>query len=245
MKQEVKATKARKSRANHEKVEPGSGNVFVDIGFRDAEERLLKVKLATKIAQLIEEKGWNQTQTAERIGLDQPKVSHLLSVPLETSHTLTVESMCLTDRGSPLPLARVVPSGLKATELTTSECPLRVRNSVPVETSHSFMVLSQLPLARVFPSGLKATEATRSECPVCGTNSGGLGDGAAFWTSEASGDLYSPQAVTGGRQSIVKNATTIQCASQFVRVPLVMILSSPKIRSHQIMDQKKQQLQTA
>ena len=78
MKQKVKATKARKARANDDNVEPGSGNVFADLGFRDAEERLLKAKLATKIAQLIEEKGWTQTQTAERIGLDQPKVSHLL-----------------------------------------------------------------------------------------------------------------------------------------------------------------------
>ena len=78
MKQKVKATKARKARANDDNVEPGSGNVFADLGFRDAEERLLKAKLATKIAQLIEKKGWTQAQTAERTGLDQPKVSHLL-----------------------------------------------------------------------------------------------------------------------------------------------------------------------
>ncbi|MGI8835131.1 MAG: helix-turn-helix domain-containing protein [Pyrinomonadaceae bacterium] len=78
MKQRVKITKARKSRANDDNVEVGSGNVYADLGFRDAEERLLKAKLATKIAQLIEEKGWTQNQTAARIGLDQPKVSHLL-----------------------------------------------------------------------------------------------------------------------------------------------------------------------
>ena len=78
MKEKVKATKARKSRANNEKVQPGGGNVFADLGFRDAEERLLKAKLATKIAELIEEKGWTQTQTAERTALDQPKVSRLL-----------------------------------------------------------------------------------------------------------------------------------------------------------------------
>ena len=78
MKKQVNATKARKSRGNAEKVEPGSGNVFADLGFRDAEERLLKAKLATKIGQLIEKKGWTQAQTAERTGLDQPKVSHLL-----------------------------------------------------------------------------------------------------------------------------------------------------------------------
>ena len=78
MRQKVKATKARKSRANDVKVEPSSGNVFADLGFRDAEERLLKAKLATKSAELIEQKGWAQSQTAERTGLDQPKVSHLL-----------------------------------------------------------------------------------------------------------------------------------------------------------------------
>ena len=52
MKQRVKPSKARKSRTNDEKVEPGSGNVFADLGFRDAEERLLKAKLATKIVQI-------------------------------------------------------------------------------------------------------------------------------------------------------------------------------------------------
>jgi predicted XRE-type DNA-binding protein len=78
MKKQVNATKAHKSRASDEKVESSSGNGFADLGFRDAEERLLKAKLATKIAQLIEKKGWTQTQTAERTGLDQPKVSHLL-----------------------------------------------------------------------------------------------------------------------------------------------------------------------
>ena len=78
MKAKVKATASRKSRANDEKVERSSGNVFADLGFRDSEQRLLKAKLATKITQLIMKKGWTQSLTAERTGLDQPKVSHLL-----------------------------------------------------------------------------------------------------------------------------------------------------------------------
>src|SRR5258708_36850525 len=78
MKRKVKATIARKAKANDERVELGSGNVFADLGFQDAEERLLKAKLATKIGQLIEKKGWTQSQTAERTALDQPKVSRLL-----------------------------------------------------------------------------------------------------------------------------------------------------------------------
>lgn len=78
MKAKVKAMKLRKSTANRDKVEPSGGNVFADLGFQDSEERLLKAKLATKIAQLIEKKGWTQAQTAERTALDQPKVSRLL-----------------------------------------------------------------------------------------------------------------------------------------------------------------------
>jgi predicted XRE-type DNA-binding protein len=78
MKANVKAMKSRKSRANNRKVETSSGNVFLDLGLRDAEERLLKAKLATRIAELIEQKGWTQAQTAERTALDQPKVFRLL-----------------------------------------------------------------------------------------------------------------------------------------------------------------------
>lgn len=78
MKRKVKATVARRARVDDERVEPGSGNVFADLGFQDSEGRLLKAKLATKIAQLIEKKGWTQSQTAARTALDQPKVSRLL-----------------------------------------------------------------------------------------------------------------------------------------------------------------------
>jgi len=74
----MKATKEKKRRASSEKIELSTGNVFADLDFEDPEERLLKAKLATKIAQLINKKGWTQAQTAARIALDQPKVSRLL-----------------------------------------------------------------------------------------------------------------------------------------------------------------------
>ena len=73
-----KASKTTKRNAADEKIEVGSGNVFADLGFEDAEERLLRAQLATEITQLIKKKGWTQAQTAERTGLDQPKVSRLL-----------------------------------------------------------------------------------------------------------------------------------------------------------------------
>lgn len=70
--------KSRKSRANNWNVETSSGNVFADLGFRNAERRLLKAKLATKISQLIEAKVWTQAQTADRTALDQTRLSRLL-----------------------------------------------------------------------------------------------------------------------------------------------------------------------
>jgi len=78
MKEKAKSTKTKKLKPSRERVEHGSGNVFADLGFGDAEERLLKAELATRIAQLIEKKGWTQAQTAERTALDQPKVSRLM-----------------------------------------------------------------------------------------------------------------------------------------------------------------------
>jgi len=73
-----KQPKTRKSRPKREKVELGRANVFADLGFQNSEELLLKAKLATKIAELIEIKGLTQAQAAARTALDQPKVSRLL-----------------------------------------------------------------------------------------------------------------------------------------------------------------------
>jgi predicted XRE-type DNA-binding protein len=55
-----------------------SDNVFADLELPDTDERMLKAQLAVQIRRFIEEKGWTQTETAGAVGLDQPKVSHLL-----------------------------------------------------------------------------------------------------------------------------------------------------------------------
>ena len=55
-----------------------SGNVFADLELPDADERLLKAQLAVQIRRFIEQQDWTQAETAEVIGLDQPKVSSLL-----------------------------------------------------------------------------------------------------------------------------------------------------------------------
>src|SRR5262249_26489770 len=74
------------------------------------------------------------------------------SCSVAASHSLTVRSQ--------LPVASRFPSGEKATDETTSECPLRVSSSSPAPGSHSLTVRSHLPVASRFPSGENATDLT-------------------------------------------------------------------------------------
>jgi len=59
-------------------VEMGSGNVYADLGYADADEMLIKAQLMAKIAEIIKRKGVTQTQAAELLGMPQPKLSNLL-----------------------------------------------------------------------------------------------------------------------------------------------------------------------
>lgn len=55
-----------------------SGNIFADLERPDAEEALARVRLAQQIAEIIERQALSQTEAAELMGLDQPKVSALV-----------------------------------------------------------------------------------------------------------------------------------------------------------------------
>ena len=61
----------------------GSGNVFADLGFADAEERQTKVRLAFTINQILERQRLSQTEAARRLGVNQPKISALYNYRLE------------------------------------------------------------------------------------------------------------------------------------------------------------------
>ena len=78
MKARSKTSKRKRSKADDLTVEPSSGNVFADLGFPNPEEHLLKAEITLQIAQLIEKKGLTQAEAAERMNLDQPKISRLL-----------------------------------------------------------------------------------------------------------------------------------------------------------------------
>lgn len=56
----------------------GSGNVYADLGFANPAEELAKAQLAYAIAQAIAERGLTQRAAAALMGVDQPKVSHVL-----------------------------------------------------------------------------------------------------------------------------------------------------------------------
>ena len=56
----------------------GSGNVFADLGFENAEEMLAKAKLAIAIKDVIKQRKLTQTMAAELMGIDQPRVSKLI-----------------------------------------------------------------------------------------------------------------------------------------------------------------------
>ena len=59
-------------------VETGSGNVYADLGLPDAQEMLVKAKLATKIAEIIKRQNMTQQEAAELLAMPQPKVSMML-----------------------------------------------------------------------------------------------------------------------------------------------------------------------
>jgi predicted XRE-type DNA-binding protein len=60
-------------------MEPGSGNVFADLGVDGASEQLIKAELVVKIDRIIRQRRLTQVAAAELIGVDQPKVSAMLA----------------------------------------------------------------------------------------------------------------------------------------------------------------------
>jgi predicted XRE-type DNA-binding protein len=59
-------------------IHEGSGNVYRDLGFPDAEEMLVKAQLVSKIREIIRSKGLTQVEAAKTLGLPQPKLSGIL-----------------------------------------------------------------------------------------------------------------------------------------------------------------------
>ena len=72
-----------KSETDDDAVIEGSGNVFADLGFPNAEEFLAKARLASAISDIIKGRHLTQKAAAELLGTTQPKVSNLVTGSLE------------------------------------------------------------------------------------------------------------------------------------------------------------------
>ncbi len=55
-----------------------SGNVFADLGFRNAKQELLKAKLTVEIYRLLKKRGLTQQQAAKLLGTTQAQISALM-----------------------------------------------------------------------------------------------------------------------------------------------------------------------
>jgi predicted XRE-type DNA-binding protein len=75
--------KQRSKKLGSDEIVRGSGNVFADLGFPDAEERQTKLRLAYALNTVIDAQRLTQDEAAKRLGLNQPKVSALRNYKLE------------------------------------------------------------------------------------------------------------------------------------------------------------------
>jgi predicted XRE-type DNA-binding protein len=69
------------------RIRTGSGNVFADLGLANPAERLAKAELAHEIGVLIKSAKLTQSQAAQKLGVDQSKVSALIRGQLKDFST--------------------------------------------------------------------------------------------------------------------------------------------------------------
>ena len=60
-------------------IEAGSGNVYKDLGFKNADAMLARARIVAEIVRIIRARRLTQTAAAKVLGLSQPKVSALLN----------------------------------------------------------------------------------------------------------------------------------------------------------------------
>ena len=59
-------------------IEIGSGNIFTDLGFEDADELYTRTALGIQVMKTIREKGLRQKEAGKLLGLKQPDVSAIM-----------------------------------------------------------------------------------------------------------------------------------------------------------------------
>ncbi|RZT08750.1 Xre family transcriptional regulator [Duganella sp. BK701] len=71
-------------------IELGSGNVYADLGYPDAEDMLVKAGLVHQIQQIIDSKGLTQQQAAKQINVEEAWLSDLLDGKFRNIDTSTI-----------------------------------------------------------------------------------------------------------------------------------------------------------
>jgi predicted XRE-type DNA-binding protein len=74
---------AKTMRAEGTAITRGTGNVFADLGYADAVERQTKLRLAFAINDVIARRRLTQAAAAEKLRINQPKVSALANYKLD------------------------------------------------------------------------------------------------------------------------------------------------------------------
>lgn len=59
------------------RIEKGSGNIFADLSFPDAETHFLKAQIVSEIYRLTNERKLTQTEAGKLMGISQPEVSRM------------------------------------------------------------------------------------------------------------------------------------------------------------------------
>jgi predicted XRE-type DNA-binding protein len=66
------------STSGDDRITYSSGNVFRDLGRPEPDLLLFKAHLAAQVVEAINRRGWTQAYAADQLGVDQPRVSHLM-----------------------------------------------------------------------------------------------------------------------------------------------------------------------
>src|SRR5579863_6552545 len=61
------------------KFEKGSGNVFADLGLKDADQLLARAQIGFHVFKILQDEKLKQREIADILGIAQPDVSHLMN----------------------------------------------------------------------------------------------------------------------------------------------------------------------
>lgn len=85
----MEATKGNKkmNKNNTTEWEITEGNIFAELGLDEPEELLARAKLLMEVSKLIKASKLSQQEVAKKLGISQPKVSHLMKGKLASFST--------------------------------------------------------------------------------------------------------------------------------------------------------------